>query len=104
MACPVRVQEQFRGWRRRGCPFEGRLRGHSMVPLTWGRTRHSGWCGGVPSPHASTASGVVVQWPGWRRDGGGGRTGPMVMEVTAPAGLTSRRRLVRLRSSRAPSL
>jgi hypothetical protein len=104
MACPMRVQEQLRGWRRRGCPFEGRPRGDSRLPLTCGRTRHSGWHGGVLSPHAYTTSGMVVWWPGWRHDGRDGRTGPMVMEVTAAVGLTSRRRSVRSWSSHAPCL
>jgi hypothetical protein len=74
------------------------------VPLTWGRTGHSGRRGGVLSPHASTALGMVMQWPGWRRDGGDGRTGPMATEVTAPNGLMSRRRPMRAWSSRASSL
>jgi hypothetical protein len=42
------------------------------------------WC-----PVAATASGMVMQWPGWRRGGGDGRTGLMVTVVTAPTGLTS---------------
>jgi hypothetical protein len=37
------------------------------VLLTRGRTGYSSWRGGVSSPHASTASGMVTQWPGWRR-------------------------------------
>jgi hypothetical protein len=45
-----------------------------------------------------------MQWPGWRRDGGDGRTGPMATEVTAPTGLTSRRSPVRAWSSRSSSL
>jgi hypothetical protein len=45
-----------------------------------------------------------MQWPGWRRDGGDGRSGPMAMEVTAPAGLTSRRSPVRAWSSRSSSI
>jgi hypothetical protein len=47
---------------------------------------------------------MVMQWPGWRRDGGDGRTGPMATEVTAHTVLTSRRRPVRAWSSRASSL
>jgi hypothetical protein len=43
---------------------------------------------------------MVMRWPGWRRDGGDGRTGPMATEVTAPTGLTSRRSPVRAWSSR----
>jgi hypothetical protein len=45
-----------------------------------------------------------MQWPGWCRGDGGGRTGPMATEVTAPTGLTSRRRPVRAQSSCASSL
>jgi hypothetical protein len=32
-----------------------------------------------------------MQCPGWCWDDGDGRTGPMVTEVTGPAGLTSQR-------------
>jgi hypothetical protein len=35
-----------------------------------------------------------MQWLGWRRGGGDGRTGLMATEATAPTGLTSRRRPV----------
>jgi hypothetical protein len=99
MACPVRVQEQLRGWQRRGFLFDGRPREESRVPLMRGRTRHSSRRGGVPLPNASTTSGKVMQWPGWRRDGRDGRTGPMATEVTAPTGLTSRRSPARAWSS-----
>jgi hypothetical protein len=34
---------------------------------------------------------MVLQCPGWRRDGGDGRAGPMVTEETRLIGLTSRR-------------
>jgi hypothetical protein len=47
---------------------------------------------------------MVMQWPGWRRDGGDGRTGPMATEVTAPTGLTSRCSPVRAWSSRSSPL
>jgi hypothetical protein len=47
---------------------------------------------------------MVMQWSGWCRGGEDGRTGLMATEVTAPTGLTSRRRPVRVRSSRASSL
>jgi hypothetical protein len=57
-----------------------------------------------PVVDASTALGMVEQWPGWRPDGGDGRIGPMVTEVTATAGLTSRRSSVQSWSNRAPSL
>jgi hypothetical protein len=56
-----------------------------------GRTGHSSRCGDVLSPRACTASGMVLQCLRWRRDGADGRTGLMAMEVTVPAGLTSRR-------------
>jgi hypothetical protein len=91
MACPVSIQERLRAWRCRGRPFGGRPRADSRVLLTGGRTGHSSRCGDVLSPHASTASGMVLQCPGWRRDGGDGRTGPMATEVTVPTSLTSRR-------------
>jgi hypothetical protein len=52
----------------------------------------------------STASGMVMQWPEWRRGDRDDRTGPMATEVTAPTGLTLRRRPVRARSSHASSL
>jgi hypothetical protein len=45
-----------------------RLGAASRVLLTRGRTRHSGWRGGVLSLYASTASGMAMQWPGWRRE------------------------------------
>jgi hypothetical protein len=57
-----------------------------------------------PVAACSTTSGMVMQWPGWRCDGGDDRTGLMATEVTPPAGLTSRRRPVRAQSSRASSL
>jgi hypothetical protein len=104
MARPVRVQERLRGWRCRGRLFDGRSREDSRAPLTWGCTRHSSRRGGVLSSHASTASGMLVQWPGWRCDGGDGRTGPMATEVTAPTGLTSWRSPVWAWSSRSSSL
>jgi hypothetical protein len=47
---------------------------------------------------------MVMQWLRRRRGDGDGRTGPMATEVTAPTGLTSRRRPVLARSSRASSL
>jgi hypothetical protein len=47
---------------------------------------------------------MVMQWPEWRRGGGYGRTELMAAEVTAPTGLTSRRRPVWARGSRASSL
>jgi hypothetical protein len=45
-----------------------------------------------------------MQWPGWRHDGGDGRTGPMATEVTAPTGPTSRCRPVPVRNSRVSPL
>jgi hypothetical protein len=73
LASSVPVQERLRGWWRRGCSSNRFPRAGSRVPLTGGGTRHSGWRGGVQSPHASIVSGMVVQWPGWRRGGGDGR-------------------------------
>jgi hypothetical protein len=90
MASFVLVQERLRGWRYRGRLFGGRPCGDSRVPLTGGRTGHSSGRGDVLSPHGSTAPGMVIQCPGWRRDGEDGRTGPMATEVTGPAVLTSR--------------
>jgi hypothetical protein len=87
VSCSATARVRTRGWCRREA-----LRGYSS------------WRGGVPSPHASTTSGMAMQWSGWRRDGRDGRTGPMVTEVTAPVGLTSRRRPVRSWSSHESSL
>jgi hypothetical protein len=97
MARLVPVQERLWGWWHRG-----RLSGHhpwagSRVPLTGGRTRYSCWRGGVLLPH-------VPQCRVWWCSGQDGRTGPMAMEVTAPTGLTSRRRPARVQSSCALSL
>jgi hypothetical protein len=74
MACPVSVQERLRGWRCRGCPFSGRPRADSRVPLTRGCTGHNSGCGDFLSPRVSTASGMALQWLGWphRADGDGG--------------------------------
>jgi hypothetical protein len=91
MACPVSIQERLRGSWCRGRPFGGRSRADSRVPLMGGRTGHSSRRGDVLSPRVFTALGMVLQCPGWRRDGGDGRTGPMATEVTVPASLTSRR-------------
>jgi hypothetical protein len=91
VACPVSVQERLGGWRYRGRSFGGRPRADSGVPLTGGCRAHNNWRGCVLSSHTPTTSGMVVQCPGWCRYGGDGRTGPTVMEVTGPAGLTSRR-------------
>jgi hypothetical protein len=103
MACPVRLRERLRGGgvevarsRAVRVGFEGAVDMRSY--------KAQGWCGGVPSPLASTASGMVMQWPGWRCGGGVGRTGLMATEVTAPTVLASWRHPVRVRSSRASSL
>jgi hypothetical protein len=104
MACLVRTQERLRGWQCSGFLFGDHPCEDSRVLLTRGHTRHSDRCGGVLSPHASTASGMAMQWPGWCLDDGDGRTGPMVTEATIPAGLSSRRRPVQSWSSRASSL
>jgi hypothetical protein len=86
MACPVRVQEWLRGGWHIGCSFEGHPHEDSRVSLTLGRTRHNGWRGGVPSPHTSTASGMVMQWPGWlHRAHGDGGDHSHRPDVTAPS-------------------
>jgi hypothetical protein len=56
-----------------------------------GRKAHRSRRGGILSLRTSTALGMVLQCPGWRRGGGDGRTGPMVMEETRLTGPTSRR-------------
>jgi hypothetical protein len=45
----------------------------------------------VSSSRPSTASGMVLQCPGWWHSSGDGRTGPEVMEETRATGLMSRR-------------
>jgi hypothetical protein len=65
-----------------------------------GRRSHSGWRGDVLSSCSPTASGMVLQCPGWRRGSGDGRTGLMVTEGTRVTGSTSRRRPVRARCRR----
>jgi hypothetical protein len=74
MVCPVSVQERLRGWRCRGRPFGVRPHADSRVPLTRGRTGHSGGCGDVLSPRFPTESGMALQWLGWPHtaDGDGG--------------------------------
>jgi hypothetical protein len=52
---------------------------------------HSSGRGGVLSPRTPTASGMVLQCPGWRCDGGDGCIGPMATERTRLTGPTSRR-------------
>jgi hypothetical protein len=47
---------------------------------------------------------MVMQWPGWRRDGRNGRTWLMATEVTAPTGLTPRCSPVRAWSIRSSPL
>jgi hypothetical protein len=91
MACPVSVQERLRGWQCRSRPFGRRLCADSRVQLTGGHTGHSSGRGGVLSPRAPTTPGMALQCPGWRRDDGDGRTGPMATEVTRLTGPTSRR-------------
>jgi hypothetical protein len=68
MACPVRVQERLRGWRCRGLLSGVRPSEDSRVPLTWAVGGYYSWRGGIPSPHASTTSRMVMQWPEWRRE------------------------------------
>jgi hypothetical protein len=81
-------------------PPAGRLEG-----AVDGRPYEAQWLAWrCPVAACSTTSGMVVQWPGWRRSDGDGCTGPMATEVTAPTGLTSRRRPMGARSSCASSL
>jgi hypothetical protein len=90
MACPVLVQEWLQGWRCGSFPFGRRTYADSRVQLTGGRKGHNSRCGGVLSPRAPTTSGMALQCPGWRRDGGDGRTGSMVTEETCLTCTTSR--------------
>jgi hypothetical protein len=100
MACPVSAQERLRGWQHRSFPFGRRPYADSRVQLTGGRKRHSSGRGSILSPGAPTVSGMMLQCPGWRRDGGDGRTGPMVMEETRLTSPTSWCRPRRARSRR----
>jgi hypothetical protein len=54
---PVPIQGRLRGWRRSGWSSGRRPWADLRVPLTGGRTRHSGSRGDVLSPRAPTASG-----------------------------------------------
>jgi hypothetical protein len=63
----------------------------SRVRLTGGRWAHSNRRGNVLTPHPPTVLEMVMQCPGWCWDGRDGRTGPMAMEVSGLAGLTSQR-------------
>jgi hypothetical protein len=60
------LPERLRGWWRRGCSASRRPRADSRVPLTGGRTKHSGGRGDVLSPCALTTSGMSLQCPEWR--------------------------------------
>jgi hypothetical protein len=71
-------------------PKDNQLFSYTKFPVN----KIIGWRGGVLSLHPSTASGMVMQWPGWRHDGGDGRTGPMATKVIAPTGLMSHHRPV----------
>jgi hypothetical protein len=102
MACPLSVQEWLRGWRRRSFPFGRRPYADSRVQLMGGRKGHSSRRGGVLSPRTPTTSGMALQCPGWRRDGGDGCTGSMVTEETHLTGPTSRRGPGRARNRRVP--
>jgi hypothetical protein len=97
MARPVSVQERLREWRRGSPLFGRRPRADSRGQLTRGRTEHNNGRDDVLSLHASTASGMALQCPGWRRGGGDGRTGLMVTEGTRP---TSRHGPLRARNGR----
>jgi hypothetical protein len=97
VVCPISVQERLRGWRC-GSFFHGRRPyADSRVRLTGGRKAHNSRRGGVLSSRTPTTSGMVLQRLGWRRAGGDGCTGPMVMEETCLTGPMSRHRLGRAR-------
>jgi hypothetical protein len=70
--------------------------------LTGACAGHNSGRGGVLSPRTPTASWMVLQCPRWRRDGRGGRTGPMATEETRFTGPTSQRGLRRARDRRLP--
>jgi hypothetical protein len=72
----------------------------SRVGLTEGWRPHSSGCGEVLSSWALTASGMVLQCPGWQHSGGDGRTGPELAEETRSTSPTSRRRPARARDRR----
>jgi hypothetical protein len=76
------------------------LHAGSRVWLTEGRRMYSGGDGDVLSSRAPTATGMALQYSGWRYSGGDGRTGPTVTEETRSTGSTSRRRPVRARGRR----
>jgi hypothetical protein len=88
VACPVSVQERLRGWRCGNFPFSRRPYADSRVQLTGGHKVHRRR-GGVLSPRTPTTSGMALQCQGWRRGGGDGLTGPMVMEGARLTGPTS---------------
>jgi hypothetical protein len=58
---------------------------------------HNNRRGGVLSPRTPIVSEMVLQCPGWRRGGGDGRIGLMVMEEMCLTGPTSRRHPGRVR-------
>jgi hypothetical protein len=93
-ACPVFVQEGLRGWWCASFSSSRHARVISRVGLTEGRRSHSGGRGGVLSSRTPTAPGMVLSCPGSRHRSGDGRRGPIAMEETRLAALTSRRRLV----------
>jgi hypothetical protein len=102
MACLVSIQERLRRWRCGDFPLGRRSYADSRVRLTGGCKAHSSRRGGVLSFRTPTASGMVLQCPGWRRGSGDGRTGLMVTGETPLTGPTSRRRPGRPRD-RCPS-
>jgi hypothetical protein len=61
---------------------------------------YSGGDGDVLSSRAPTATGMALQYSGWRHSGGDGRTGPTVTEKTCYTGLTSRCGPMRVRGRR----
>jgi hypothetical protein len=97
---PVLPQKRLRGWLRGRLPLESpsvrRLEGVADGRLE----AYSGGDGDVLLSRAPTATGMALQYSGWRHSGGDGRTGPTVTEETRYTGPISRRRPVRARGRR----
>jgi hypothetical protein len=70
-------------------PFGRRPRADSRVRLTDGRRAHSSRHGDVLSSHVLTASGWVLQCPGWQHSDRDGRIGLEVTVETHSTGLMS---------------
>jgi hypothetical protein len=90
VASPVPAQERLRGWLCGSFPFGRRPHADSRVRLTKGQRTHNSGRGGVLSSRVPTTSGMALQWPGWKHNGGDGRTGPKMTEESCFPGLMSR--------------